>query len=116
MAVLTGMVAGGMVFSSFTAPKQEVKSETSAVVLNDDGWEDWTVVTAIIYDKDRNGEWARRPYVPGQKNLKVQRRTWCGEPEYRIAYDGTWYHVSKSPTSDYSYCFYYEYSAFCFDM
>jgi len=35
MAVLTGLVAGGMVFSSFSTPKQVVKEKTIANELND---------------------------------------------------------------------------------
>lgn len=34
MTVLTGMVAGGMVFSSFAAPEQDVKSERITTEMN----------------------------------------------------------------------------------
>lgn len=37
MAVLTGLVAGGMVFSSFAAPKQDSKKECTKIEMND-GW------------------------------------------------------------------------------
>lgn len=117
MAVLTSMMACVMVFSSFVAPKEEVKSETSKTVMNDDGWEDWSVVSAHLYYKDDNGRWRINNWgAPTLEGLKVQRRAWCGETQYRINYRGSWYPVSKSPIDDYPYCFYEGTSAWCFRM
>ena len=51
MAVLTGMVAGGMVFSSFATQNQVSKKDAMEIVMNDDGWEDYAVVMVCPYIK-----------------------------------------------------------------
>lgn len=117
MAVLTGMVAGAMVFSSFAAPEQDVKSETSEIVLNDDGWENWATVcaTGFFSNANTNGEWRRGSW--GGCDLQVQRREWCGEKEFRIRYRGDWHPVHKgSPVEGYNYHFYYLSETLCFRM
>ncbi len=51
MAVLTGMMAGGMVLSSFTAPKTNDKTVCSQINVNDE----WREVGRYYgYDKDGN--------------------------------------------------------------
>lgn len=114
--LIIGMVAGAMVLSSFTrtngTPKMDVNSST------DDGWEDWTSVTAYCYKQNDNGEWIKT--TDTRPNSKVQRRMSCGEREYRIKLymtgDPTWSPVTKSPTDDFPYCSYKGRYAWCFRM
>lgn len=114
MALLTGMVAGSMVFSSFVAPKQDLKCESSETIMNDDGWENWTKVDAVPYSNN-HGQW-EKDYGSSYRGLQVQRRAWCGDVQYRVLVSGTPYSVTKSPTDDYPYCFYKDGRAFCFYM
>ena len=114
MAVLVSMIAGTMVLSSFTAPKQDVKENTSEII-NDDGWDDYAIVMACPYNK-HNGQWERDRTLVCSKDLLVQRKAMCGTPEYRIKIKGTWCPVSSSPVDDYRYCGYLNGVAYCFDM
>ena len=116
IAVFTGMVAGGMVFSSFAAPNKTQNTEISKTISDDDGWEDYTSgVEAMTYEK-RDGEWVKKG--TSSTGCIVQRRTWCGSPEYRISpnYRRTWYAVSESPVDGYMYCYYVGSSVNCFNM
>ena len=115
MVVLTGMLAGAMVFSSFAAPKQELKCESSETIMNDDGWEDWTTVSAHSYVRCYNRDGWCRGQLDYDK-VQIQRRAWCGNVQYRALLNGTPYSVTKSPTEDYPYCFYRGDQAFCFYM
>lgn len=117
MAILTSMVAGAMVFSSFVAPKQGGKTIISEITVNQDGWENWTQVRAYAYKRDQNnGEWFRYSSYMPLESVPVQRRAWCGDVQYRVLYRGTPYSVTNSPTDDYPYCFYMDGYAFCFYM
>lgn len=116
MAILTGMVAGAMVFSSFAAPKQDIKGNTSEIIINDNGWEDWAKVAVQGYyqNENTNGQWRQGHY--GATDCQVQRREWCGEKEFRIRFGREWYPVSESPVKGYRYCFYYLNEVMCFNM
>lgn len=98
IAVLTGLVASGMVFSSFTI-SNKTEATPSVIEILDDGWEYYTSVGLMTLS--RNGEF--NPYNLTQ--YEVQRRAWCGEKEYRIIFNKTPYIVRRSGNEDYPFCF-----------
>ena len=61
MAVLASMMAGAMVLSSFTAPKQDVKEHSSITM-----YDEWTKVGSY-YGYNRDGEKSRCPFVVWEK-------------------------------------------------
>ena len=117
MSLIIVMVTGALVFSSLTTPHENADSETKDSIIDDDGWEDWTVVTAYKYKKE-NGYWVYKN--DSRPNSKVQRRMSCGERQYRIKLymtgEGEWTPVTKSPTDDYPYCAYKGEYAWCYRM
>lgn len=98
---------------------QVTNSDETPTILKDNPWHDYTRVTAYEYNKNENGEWVKG--YGEYTDIVIQRREWCGEPDYRAIADspiaGSYcYPVSKSPIKEYKYCFYFKGKAAMFDM
>lgn len=114
--IVLSAIAAFLTASAFvTTGKHVSKFDNSPVVVNDNGWEDYTTVTAIAYKKNKDGKWEKGSGA--LYGTKIQRREWCGTPEYRAEVSSSnYYPVSKSPVKEYMYCFYYDGKAYVFDM
>jgi len=71
MAVLTGLVAGGMVFSSFTAPRTNDETVSSQINANDD----WTRI-GDYYGYDRDGKKSDKQFTIWEKKNACNSYYW----------------------------------------
>ncbi len=115
LLIVLGVMAVFFATTAFVSTGIQVtNSDETPTILKDNGWEDYTTVTAYAYKKNKDGEWVKGSGA--YYNTKIQRREWCGEPEYRAKTNSGYYPVSKSPIKEYKYCFYINGEAAMFDM
>lgn len=120
-SLIIGMIAGAMVLCSFTTMKEsENVSEVNCNVA-DEEWSYYTKVSVHGYYKSsmsKNWENLGNGNHNYYSNCEVQRRNWCGEKEYRIMINGTWYNVvtHDCPVSQYNYYAWVGTYIYCFNM
>lgn len=101
--LLIGMVVGTMVLCSYTTLREKETVLSTNININDEGWEYWTKVTAHRYYNPNDGNGWREARTEYRSNCEVQRRLQCGEKEYRIKIDNSWYPVHRGSVDNYSY-------------
>ncbi len=100
IALFTGLALGSSVLQAFDANAQVKNNKTKIEIINDDGWEYYTSVQLFHKHRDYVGFYS---YSLGK--YEVQRRTTCGEKEFRVIFDKTPYIVRSSGYEDFPYCF-----------
>ena len=101
--LLIGMVVGTMVLCSYTTLREKETVISTSININDEGWEYWTKVQAVQYYNNNDGYGWTKAINSYKNNCEIQRRLQCGEKEYRIKIDNSWYPVHRGSVDDYSY-------------
>ena len=100
IALFAGLALASIGLKASDANEHLKASKTE--ITNDDGWDYYTTVALYHRIKDDKSTYLDRyNYV----KYTVERRSTCGEKEFRVIFDKTPYIVRSSGYDEYPYCF-----------